>query len=381
VKTLLLIVCLFACTRGMAATDSLQKPIRLVDVSLRNVPLKEGERIAQIEMEYGGASMRTVHTPSGWSFEGGEQVSGVETLKMEAAHGVGMLFTAAEFQKFLTLAVYDYGQFDCPLPVKAKLVLHLYDQKAGESERTLDLARESIVLDERKPVARAPELVPEHPTCFELASAANRFIELGENGTIAELTRQWSTIRSDVAEESSTREQIGWICRLVFTPKLGKALRQPYFGGLAWVPFHSIRYSEWPLFPLVESDGVFFLLGEGYVLAGQAEDPLDYLSYCRANGVFRAKIIPIPSEEKAKHALEAFFRTEVWMKLNWEDSFFGAAGTIDFLKAQTKVRARREAMPSQSNKESANQPPSLRPPSAIPAVALPVVPAPAASDR
>jgi hypothetical protein len=186
--------------------------------------------------------------------------------------------------------------------------------------------------------------VPHHPTCFELATTANRFIALGEEGTVAELTRRWNEVRNDSRVESSTREQIGWVCRLVFTAKPGATLRPPMFGGHD-LPFDSFQGSDWPFFPLAESDGVFFLLAEGYVLSGLPEDPLDYLSYCRANGLFRHDKMAIPSEEKAAQALDRFLRSEEWKRIKWQNSGSGfhydmsATPIIEFLRAQTKKRA------------------------------------------
>jgi hypothetical protein len=82
----------------------------------------------------------------------------------------------------------------------------------------------------RGQAATAP-LFPSHPTCFELAVVANRFIALGEEGTVAALTRQWNSARQDMTLEDSTREQIGWVCRLIFSQKAKAVLRRPRFGA------------------------------------------------------------------------------------------------------------------------------------------------------
>jgi hypothetical protein len=39
-------------------------------------------------------------------------------------------------------------------------------------------------------------------------------------------------------------------------------------------------YSDWPLEPIELVDGIPFLVSQGYILAGHAEHPLQYLSYC-----------------------------------------------------------------------------------------------------
>jgi len=50
-RVFLLIVCLSLTGAAVAATDTFLRPVRVLEVSLRNVPLEEGERIAEIEME------------------------------------------------------------------------------------------------------------------------------------------------------------------------------------------------------------------------------------------------------------------------------------------------------------------------------------------
>jgi hypothetical protein len=146
---------LLLCSVAVAAKDTPLKPVRIREVSLQKVPLKEGERIASIEVEVAGASFSSVHIPIDWSFEAGAPVSGVAVLKGEAAHGVGMPFTADEFQRFVTLAFYDHGFPQREFSIKVKLGLYLYDpKKKSESERVIELSSDSIVLKEPN---QAPE--------------------------------------------------------------------------------------------------------------------------------------------------------------------------------------------------------------------------------
>ena len=145
-KTLL--TCLLMCSLAAAQRDTLIKPVRLRDLSLQKVPLKEGERIASIEVEVAGASFSSVHIPVDWSFDVGAPVSCVALLKGEAAHGVGMPFTTDAFQRFLTLAFYEYGYKQRQFSIKVKLGLYLHDAEKGESERVIELLPESIALNE-----------------------------------------------------------------------------------------------------------------------------------------------------------------------------------------------------------------------------------------
>jgi hypothetical protein len=109
-KTLLAFLLL--CGAGFAATDTPLIPVRIREVSLRNVPLKEGERIAAIKVEVTGARFRGVRIPDDWGVDVGAPSADVSVLKGVAQHGTAMLFTTDEFQRFLTLAFYDYGKFN-----------------------------------------------------------------------------------------------------------------------------------------------------------------------------------------------------------------------------------------------------------------------------
>jgi hypothetical protein len=123
------------------------KPVRLQALSLQNVALKEGERIASIEVEVSGASFRNVRIPIDWSFDVAAPISGVAVLKGEAAHGVGMLFSTGEFQRFLCLA--SYGSEQRQFGIKVRLGLYRNDPvQHRESETVLEIPAECIVLEE-----------------------------------------------------------------------------------------------------------------------------------------------------------------------------------------------------------------------------------------
>jgi hypothetical protein len=138
--------------------DDTFKPVRLRQVSLRNVSLVEGDRIAAIELVIGGASFDSVHIPIDWNFDIGAPISGVATLKANAAHGVGMPFTLLPFQRFVTLAFYDYGKWSSPFTIKATIVLY-----NGDKERTIELRKTNIALEEpnqQLPDPTSPPVTP-----------------------------------------------------------------------------------------------------------------------------------------------------------------------------------------------------------------------------
>jgi hypothetical protein len=199
----------------------------------------------------------------------------------------------------------------------------------------------------------AAPLFPSDPTVFELISVANHFIALGEEETFAEVTRRWNADRRD----SSLAEQISWLCRLLYIPKDEKNIREPGFGGWrdGFGP-NSFEGKDWPFFPLFQSQGIFFLFPANYLLAGSAEDPIDYLKYNRENGEFRRRLFTVPSEENARRALEAFFASHAWKNIKWIETPWAmstAEELIPYFRAQTKNRA--------------NQPPLRMPVSGTPA--------------
>jgi hypothetical protein len=187
-------------------------------------------------------------------------------------------------------------------------------------------------------------LFPHDPTCYELISAANRFIVLGEDATIEELKRTWRV----AAIDSSTAEQISWLCRLLYTPKDRKTLRSPYFGSPAIsYGIGNLKDEDWPYFPLIKSQGIFFLVPANYTLAGLAEDPIAYLTYTRKEGLFRSTPLKVPTEKEASQALDAYFSSDVWKELKWSDSPFypDREGLIEYLKAQTSRVATKASGP------------------------------------
>jgi hypothetical protein len=125
-----------------AQSDTILKPVGFRIVSIKSVALAKGDRIEEVELVVKGASFELAHVPIDWNFDIEAPISGVATLKASAAHGVGMPFTFSGFQQFITLALYDYGEFNMPLSVTGTVTIY-NDGK----ERTLTLKPENIALE------------------------------------------------------------------------------------------------------------------------------------------------------------------------------------------------------------------------------------------
>lgn len=190
--------------------------------------------------------------------------------------------------------------------------------------------------------AETPKLFLEKAfSCATLAEACNHFIDLGEAAAIKELK---SLTMDDVPEralEFSTNERTSWVCRIMFLPKWKQPLRPPAFGGLG-LPVKSMPLAKWPLFPVARSGLSYFVLGEGYVLRGRAEDPRKYIDYCVKNGDFRTERLTIPTRQQALKDVEEFRSSEAWKKIEWTHwgrghyYSYSEAYTWEFMKEQAE---------------------------------------------
>jgi hypothetical protein len=70
------------------------------------------------------------------------------------------------------------------------------------------------------------------------------------------------------------------------------------------LPRITMPLTTWPIYPVAVSGTSYFVLSEGYLVAGEPEDPKEYLRYCRTNGKFRSERVPIPTRVDALKNLE-----------------------------------------------------------------------------
>ena|ERR1043166_1532690 len=159
-------------------------------------------------------------------------------------------------------------------------------------------------------------------TAASFAEAANRFISLGEEAAVQELrgmTLDHSKDFSDHRGEWSVNERIGWMCRVLFEPKTNAFVRPPAFGGLS-LPYNTMPFTNWPLYPVVLSGSSYFVLSEGYSLGGVPEDPKEYIDHCRKVGAFRKTKVAIPTRAQAQKDATALRQSKAWTSIKWKDS-------------------------------------------------------------
>jgi hypothetical protein len=204
-----------------------------------------------------------------------------------------------------------------------------------------------LILSANPCYAETPLLFREKPfICAALAEAANHYVALGEKAAIKELealTSDWT--KDHRRGEFSRNERVGWVCRVLFQPKEKEPLRQPSFGALH-LPRNSMPLKAWPLYPVASSGKSYFVLSEGYSVAGHPEDPKDYLKYCRPDGKFRTELVPIPTRDQALEDLEALRKSDAWKAIKWKDSGPGFSYTFSEEWCWRFIKAQAEKMPA-----------------------------------
>jgi hypothetical protein len=186
--------------------------------------------------------------------------------------------------------------------------------------------------------AKEPSLFREKPfTAVTFAEAVNHFVTIGETAAVKEL--------HELASRESTglnwrNERIGWMCRVLFEAKGSEPLRPPRFGKWAWLP-EEMPAKNWPLCPVARSGPTFFVLSEGYILFGVAEDTNAYIDYCRANGTFRKIPVTVPSRAQALDDAAALRRSDAWKAIPWrtESHFISEEGVWKSIQDQADTIA------------------------------------------
>jgi len=232
--------------------------------------------------------------------------------------------------------------------------------------------------------AEIPKLFTERAfTSASLAEAVNHFVAIGEAATIKEFEKasledashnDWISNRG-----FCVNERIGWVCRILYTPKEPSPLlvpksgnlipgntvplRAPRFGSLN-IPENTMPIEKWPLFPVAVSGSTYVVLKQGYTPDGRTEDLKHYLAYCKNNGVFRTAPVSVPTRKQAEKDVANLRQSDQWQAIQWmsNDGFsypMGEQLTWGFIKSQTKTIAE-ESIVIKRNSKSPSTTLSLR---------------------
>jgi hypothetical protein len=193
-------------------------------------------------------------------------------------------------------------------------------------------------------------------TSASFAEAVNHFVRLGEKAAVEELKGLADGI--NLTNGFSVKVRIGLVCRVLFQPPHGAPIRPPAYGFLMelgsiglppGLPSSSwTRISQnWPLYPVARSGSTYFVLSESYSFEGTGgpEDPMAYVSYCRTHGVFRKKIIPVPTRKEATKDAVALRLSAAWGAIKWTDSGVGYSFHINEDAAWNYIQNQAKTMP------------------------------------
>ncbi len=142
----------------------------------------------------------------------------------------------------------------------------------------------------------------------------------GEDVSIASLRRFVKSGASDV--------DVVALCRLLYTGKDAKKLRRAAIGGTSFPG--GTEYRDWPLEPIEIVEGVPFLISESYLCMGVSETALEYLAYCRQEGIWAPRLSVEKSTAELERALATILHSKKWKTDLYEDE-------TRFLKEQVRT--------------------------------------------
>jgi hypothetical protein len=176
-----------------------------------------------------------------------------------------------------------------------------------------------------------------------LAEAVNHFVTMGEEDAIRELYSLAPTGNATNRDEVYLDERIGWLTRILFSPRDQARLRPPAFGGLS-LPWNSMPAENWPLYPVAQSGSTYFVLDEGYMLGGVAEETRSYLDYCRSSGTFRRELVAIPTRDQALQNAACLRQSPNWKAIKWSHEGPGFHYYMDEFAAWGFIQQQAEAV-------------------------------------
>lgn len=155
--------------------------------------------------------------------------------------------------------------------------------------------------------------------CSTLASEANRYIKLGPiKGPEALLLEVKDVLRFHS------------LCRMLFIGRK-QPLREMGVGDYC-PPRPSEFPREWPNFPMVEHEGVWFDLTL-FVACSTVEESSHYLDYCQREGLFRTKLLLVPTRERSQKALKSLMSSARMKHAAKVSPYY--QGIVELLREQT----------------------------------------------
>jgi hypothetical protein len=156
-------------------------------------------------------------------------------------------------------------------------------------------------------------------TTKDVYDAVNIYQKMGEKQAVINLISVGWDSSSVKKQKFSTQERAFWIASLLYAPRdpSGKM----YIGGLSLPPIKN-KYLDWYYYPLIEIDGLYFVLAEGISGAGVPIGIVDYIAGCQQWGTFRENQLKIVNVKQSGEKLEGFFASKKWLDLYSKDDLF-----------------------------------------------------------
>jgi hypothetical protein len=177
-----------------------------------------------------------------------------------------------------------------------------------------------------------------------LAEAVNHFLKLGPvpgEKALKDLAAIASIRQTDGL---SLTERAAWICRVLYQPAARAPLRDIRSGGLS-LPYLSMPLAKWPLYPLARSGDSLFVLAEGRHGTGIPESLTKYIAWCRSQGVWLDKPLPVPDRATAMRDAENLRAGAAWQAIRWKDRKQGNSYTMHEAATWSWIAAQAERIP------------------------------------
>jgi hypothetical protein len=119
----------------------------------------------------------------------------------------------------------------------------------------------------------------------------------------------------ELSEDPHRGSEVFVLCRMLFEARAGSKFRGPMIGSVEFIGSSRSDvewpdYGHWPLDPIEICKGAPILVAKSYFLAGAAETPKHYLSYCIANCCWSSAKSKRMSEAERVQIVETFLASQ-----------------------------------------------------------------------
>ena len=135
----------------------------------------------------------------------------------------------------------------------------------------------------------------------DLVDAVNHFVDMGEARSIAQMKE---IVDCESSPQFNVRERLRWVLRLLyFESKRREAFDLRGFPDYPFsenscMPYWSISFDQWPIYPVVKQGGSYFVLYEMNHTPRYMEDISAHIASCRRLGRFKSLSVDMPNDAR-----------------------------------------------------------------------------------